>query len=61
MPVLCSATDTGMGYKSLQMSILQIIFYEDKSFQGHYECSSDHLDLQSYVKQRNSIQVEKGS
>ncbi|NXW14722.1 CRGD protein, partial [Circaetus pectoralis] len=37
-------------------------FYEDKSFWGHcYECSSDHLDLQSYVKQCNSIQVEKGS
>uniref|UniRef100_A0A8C0BKH1 Beta/gamma crystallin 'Greek key' domain-containing protein n=1 Tax=Buteo japonicus TaxID=224669 RepID=A0A8C0BKH1_9AVES len=37
-------------------------FYEDKSFWGCcYECSSDHLDLQSYVKQCNSIQVEKGS
>ncbi|NXS69924.1 CRGB protein, partial [Pandion haliaetus] len=36
-------------------------FYEDKSFWGHYyECSSDHLDLQSYVKQCNSTQVEKG-
>ncbi|NXH70007.1 CRGD protein, partial [Hydrobates tethys] len=37
-------------------------FYEDKSFWGHcYECSSDHLDLRSYVIQCNSIQVEKGS
>lgn len=63
MPVPCSDTDTGIDYESLQIFILQIIFfYEDKSFWGHcYECSSDHLDLQSYVKQCNSIQVEKGS
>ncbi|XP_075010065.1 LOW QUALITY PROTEIN: gamma-crystallin D-like [Calonectris borealis] len=40
----------------------KIIFYEDKSFWGHcYERSSDHLVLRSYVKQCNSIQVEKGS
>ncbi|XP_009959489.1 PREDICTED: gamma-crystallin B-like [Leptosomus discolor] len=35
---------------------------EDESFWGHcYECSSDHLDLRSYVKQCNSIWVEKCS
>ncbi|XP_009635805.1 gamma-crystallin D-like [Egretta garzetta] len=62
MPVLCSDTDTGIDYESLPMFISQIIFYEDKSFWGRsYECSSDHLDLRSCVKQCSSIQVEKGS
>ncbi|XP_010176073.2 gamma-crystallin D-like [Antrostomus carolinensis] len=42
--------------------IADLFFYEDKSFWGHcYECSSDYLDLQSYVKQCSSIWVEKGS
>ncbi|NXK07143.1 CRGB protein, partial [Herpetotheres cachinnans] len=37
-------------------------FFMKTSSWGHcYECSSDHLDLRSYVKQCNSIQVEKGS
>uniref|UniRef100_A0A674I0U0 Beta/gamma crystallin 'Greek key' domain-containing protein n=1 Tax=Terrapene triunguis TaxID=2587831 RepID=A0A674I0U0_9SAUR len=40
----------------------KIVFYQDRSFQGHcYQCSTDHPDLQSYLKQCNFSQVEKGS
>ncbi|XP_058888454.1 gamma-crystallin M2-like isoform X1 [Acipenser ruthenus] len=39
----------------------QIIFYEDRNFQGrHYECSSDCADLHSYFSRCNSIRVESG-
>lgn len=40
---------------------LQIIFYEDRNFQGRsYECSSDCADLHSHFSRCNSIQVESG-
>ncbi|XP_072115856.1 gamma-crystallin S-1-like [Mobula birostris] len=36
-----------------------IIFYEDRNFQGrHYECSSDSADLSPYFSRCNSIRVE---
>ncbi|XP_072900617.1 gamma-crystallin S-1-like [Hemitrygon akajei] len=39
--------------------IPQIIFYEDRNFQGrHYECSSDCADLSPYFSRCNSIRVE---
>ncbi|XP_062908648.1 gamma-crystallin S-1-like [Mobula hypostoma] len=40
-------------------SFPQIIFYEDRNFQGrHYECSSDSADLSPYFSRCNSIRVE---
>ncbi|XP_075037472.1 gamma-crystallin-3-like [Mixophyes fleayi] len=42
--------------------VLQIIFYEDKNFQGRsYECSADCSDLSSYFGRCNSIRVENGN
>ncbi|XP_056157065.1 gamma-crystallin S-1-like [Lampris incognitus] len=39
----------------------QIIFYEDRNFQGRcYECSNDSSDLHSYFSHCNSIRVENG-
>ncbi|XP_064185701.1 gamma-crystallin M2-like isoform X2 [Anguilla rostrata] len=39
----------------------QIIFYEDRNFQGRFhECSSDCADLHSYFNRCNSIRVESG-
>ncbi|KAM6955140.1 gamma-crystallin M2 [Lycodopsis pacificus] len=39
----------------------QIIFYEDKNFQGRsYECGNDCTDLHSYFNRCNSIRVESG-
>ncbi|XP_044158921.1 gamma-crystallin-3-like isoform X1 [Bufo gargarizans] len=44
------------------MKTFQIIFYEDKNFQGRsYECSSDCSDLSSYFSRCNSIRVESGN
>eukprot|EP00062_Callorhinchus_milii_P014729 gi/632964212/ref/XP_007898290.1/ PREDICTED: gamma-crystallin M2-like isoform X2 [Callorhinchus milii] len=41
------------------MLYFQIIFYEDKNFQGqHYECSADCEDLQSHFSRCNSIRVD---
>ncbi|XP_069470044.1 gamma-crystallin 2-like [Ambystoma mexicanum] len=40
----------------------EIVFYEDKNFQGRsYECSSDSSDLHSYFSRCNSIQVKNGN
>ena len=40
---------------------MQITFYEDRGFQGrHYECSSDHPNLQPYFSRCNSIRVDSG-
>ncbi|XP_069792307.1 gamma-crystallin S-1-like, partial [Narcine bancroftii] len=37
----------------------QIIFYEDRNFQGrHHECSSDCADLSPYFSRCNSIRVD---
>ncbi|XP_053327944.1 gamma-crystallin 1-like [Spea bombifrons] len=42
--------------------VLQIIFYEDKNFQGRsYECCSDNPDLHSYFSRCNSVRVENGN
>uniref|UniRef100_UPI00398F7C3E gamma-crystallin S-1-like n=1 Tax=Pristiophorus japonicus TaxID=55135 RepID=UPI00398F7C3E len=45
---------------NLQTSIFpQIIFYEDRNFQGrHYECNTDCADLSPYFSRCNSIRVE---
>ena len=38
-----------------------LTFYEDRGFQGrHYECSSDHSNLQPYFSRCNSIRVDSG-
>lgn len=40
---------------------MQIIFYEDRNFQGrNYECSNDCPEMQSYFSRCNSIRVESG-
>lgn len=40
---------------------VQIIFYEDRNFQGrHYECSGDCSEMQTYFTRCNSIKVESG-
>lgn len=40
---------------------MQITFYEDRGFQGrHYECSSDHSNLQPYFSRCNSVRVDSG-
>uniref|UniRef100_A0A8C5R282 Beta/gamma crystallin 'Greek key' domain-containing protein n=1 Tax=Leptobrachium leishanense TaxID=445787 RepID=A0A8C5R282_9ANUR len=42
--------------------MLQIVFFEDKNFQGRsYECSSDCSDLHSFFSRCNSIRVENGN
>ncbi|XP_038196111.1 gamma-crystallin E-like [Arvicola amphibius] len=39
----------------------KITFYEDRGFQGrHYECSSDHPNLQPYFSRCNSVRVDSG-
>ncbi|XP_058907451.1 gamma-crystallin D [Kogia breviceps] len=39
----------------------KITFYEDRGFQGrHYECSSDHSNLQPCFSRCNSIRVDSG-
>uniref|UniRef100_A0A3B4G8P7 Gamma-crystallin M3-like n=1 Tax=Pundamilia nyererei TaxID=303518 RepID=A0A3B4G8P7_9CICH len=43
------------------MQIRQIIFYEDRNFQGRsYECMSDCSDMSSYLNRCNSCRVENG-
>lgn len=40
----------------------QIVFYEDKNFQGRrYECDSDCSDFHAYLSRCNSIRVESGA
>lgn len=39
----------------------QIIFYEDRNFQGHsYECDTDCPDMHPHFSRCNSIKVESG-
>ncbi|XP_053546462.1 gamma-crystallin M2-like [Bombina bombina] len=41
---------------------MQIIFYEDKNFQGRfYECRNDYPNLSHYLDRCNSIRVLNGS
>ncbi len=41
--------------------LFQIVFYEDKNFQGRsYECSNDCTDLHTYFSRCNSIRVDSG-
>lgn len=41
--------------------VFQLIFYEDRNFQGRFhECSSDSSDLHTYFSRCNSIRVEGG-
>ncbi|XP_070786722.1 gamma-crystallin M3-like isoform X1 [Enoplosus armatus] len=41
--------------------LLQIIFYEDRNFQGRsYECSSDCSDIHMHVNRCNSCRVDNG-
>ncbi|XP_075060074.1 gamma-crystallin-3-like [Mixophyes fleayi] len=40
----------------------QIIFYEDRNFQGRsYECNSECPDMSSYFRRCNSIRVDSGN
>ncbi|KPP66721.1 Gamma-crystallin M2-like, partial [Scleropages formosus] len=42
-------------------AVLQIIFYEDRNFQGRsYECDTDCPDMQPHFSRCNSIRVESG-
>lgn len=42
-------------------SSIQIVFFEDKNFQGRsYECSADCADLRAFFCRCNSIKVESG-
>ncbi|XP_072275230.1 gamma-crystallin 1-like [Pyxicephalus adspersus] len=48
--------------ENIKIFFLQIIFYEDKNFQGRsYECNSESSDLSSYFSRCNSIRVENGN
>ncbi|KAM9301993.1 gamma-crystallin-3-like [Gastrophryne carolinensis] len=41
---------------------LEIIFYEDRDFQGRsYECNSECPDMSSYFRRCNSVRVESGN
>lgn len=43
------------------LSWIQIIFYEDKNFQGRsYECDTDCPDMHPHFSRCNSIKVESG-
>nr|XP_046259466.1 gamma-crystallin M2-like [Scatophagus argus] len=42
--------------------LFQIVFYEDKNFQGrYYECSTDCPELNTHFSHCNSIRVENGA
>lgn len=41
---------------------LQIVFYEEKNFQGHsFECNSDCPELNTHFSRCNSVRVESGA
>lgn len=47
---------------NIDVSFPQIVFYEDKNFQGRrYECDSDCSDFHTYLSRCNSIRVESGA
>ncbi|XP_037600987.1 gamma-crystallin D isoform X2 [Cebus imitator] len=44
-----------------QPAMGKITLYEDRGFQGrHYECSSDHPNLQPFLSRCNSVRVDSG-
>lgn len=44
------------------LSYLQIVFYEEKNFQGHsFECKCDCPELITHFRRCNSVQVESGA
>lgn len=44
------------------LTYLQIVFYQDKNFQGPYfECNSDCPELNTYFSRCNSVKVERGA
>uniref|UniRef100_A0A3B4E191 Beta/gamma crystallin 'Greek key' domain-containing protein n=1 Tax=Pygocentrus nattereri TaxID=42514 RepID=A0A3B4E191_PYGNA len=50
-----------MGTLYSDASFLQIIFYEDKNFQGRFfECDTDCSDMHPHFNRCNSIRVESG-
>ena len=50
-----------MGLIPLCDSFFQIIFYEERNFQGRsYECMSDCSDMSSYLSRCHSCRVESG-
>ncbi|KAG7260511.1 hypothetical protein CRUP_011776 [Coryphaenoides rupestris] len=58
-----SFRDMGMSGQRIltAMDFFQIIFYEDKNFQGRsYEASSDCSDMSSYLSRCHSCRVESG-
>lgn len=49
-------------YPCNRWCFLQIVFYEDKNFQGHYfECNSNCPELNTHFSRCNSVQVQSGA
>lgn len=49
-------------YHWTPMALFQIVFYEDKNFQGrYYECNSDCPELNTHFSRCNSVRVESGA
>lgn len=48
-------------YNPVLLSSFQIVFYEDRDFQGKsYDCKGDSADLHGYIRRCNSVKVEGG-
>lgn len=48
-------------YNPVLLSSFQIVFYEDRDFQGKsYDCKGDSADLHDYIRRCNSVKVEGG-
>lgn len=59
---MCRAPFTGTCSPLTCSTFPQIIFYEDKSYQGRrYECDSNCADFHSYLSRCNSARVESGT
>lgn len=60
---MSSSIADGVKYEwELTRVVPQIVFYEDKNFQGRrYECDSDCSDFHTYLSRCNSIRVESGA
>lgn len=55
--------DVKSGWEPRLLNVVpQIVFFEDKNFQGRrYECDSDCSDFHAYLSRCNSIRVESGA